>query len=50
MAEILFNAGLELEKAIAGLPHMRRRKAEILDQCVKVSSLEEQADRIGREP
>ena len=48
MAEVLYNAGVELEKAISGLPKMRRRKSEILDLCRKVSTLEEQADRVGR--
>lgn len=48
MAEILYKAGIELEKAVASLSQMRRKKAEILDLCVKVSTLEEQADKVGR--
>ena len=48
MAEILYRAGMELEKAVASLSQMRRKKTEILDLCVKVSALEEEADRVGR--
>ena len=48
MAQVLYNAGAELEKAIASLPHMSRRKSEILDLCRGISDLEEQADRVGR--
>ncbi|MEE9199439.1 MAG: DUF47 family protein [Dehalococcoidia bacterium] len=48
MAQVLFEAGKELERAVAGLSQMRKRKADILDLCVKISTLEEQADRVGR--
>jgi len=48
IAEVLLTAGVELEKAIGGLPHLRRRKEEILEICREINSLEEQADRVGR--
>ena len=48
VAEVLVNAGLELEKAVSWLPNMRRKREEILGLCRSISTLEEQADRIGR--
>jgi predicted phosphate transport protein (TIGR00153 family) len=48
VARVLYEAGAELEKAVKGLPNMGRKKKEILDLCVKISTLEEEADKIGR--
>lgn len=48
IARVLFDAGVELEKAVAWLPNMRRKREEILALCRSISTLEEQADRIGR--
>lgn len=49
IAHILFQAGTELEKAIGWLPKMRRHKSEILDLCRSISTLEEAADKVGRQ-
>ena len=49
VAHVLQQAGVELEKAIGWLPSMRSRKDDILELCRSISTLEEEADRVGRE-
>ena len=49
VAHVLQQAGVELEKAVGWLPTMRNRKDDILELCRSISTLEEEADRVGRE-
>ena len=49
VARVLQQAGVELEKAVGWLPTMRTKKDDILELCRSISTLEEEADRVGRE-
>lgn len=49
VAHVLRQAGVELEKAIGWLPTMRAKKDDILELCRSISTLEEEADRVGRQ-
>lgn len=49
VARVLHQAGIELERAVGWLPTMRTRKDDILELCRSISTLEEEADRVGRE-
>ena len=46
---MLHQAGIELEKAVGWLPTMRTKKEDILELCRSISTLEEEADRVGRQ-
>ena len=49
VAKVLHQAGIELEKAVGWLPTMRSKKEDILELCRSISTLEEEADRVGRQ-
>lgn len=49
VAHVLQQAGVELERAIGWLPSMRTKKDDILELCRSISTLEEEADRVGRQ-
>ena len=49
VAHVLQQAGVELERAVGWLPSMRSRKDDILELCRSISTLEEEADRVGRQ-
>ena len=49
VAHVLQQAGVELEKAVGWLPSMRSHKDDILELCRSISTLEEEADRVGRQ-
>ena len=49
VARVLQQAGVELERAIGWLPSMRTKKDDILELCRSISTLEEEADRVGRQ-
>lgn len=48
IAQILVQAGVELDKAISQLPNIRRHQKDILEQCVHIKSQEEKADKVVR--